>query len=182
MKNIIAFAGSNSLTSINKQLVTYTAAFLKEVEVTILDLNDFSIPIYSIDIENNDGIPQQAERFLNTIQNADGLLISLAEHNGNFTAVFKNLYDWMSRIDKNIWKNIPMLLMSTSPGGGGASSVMSIAKQGFPHMGGDVVADFSLPNFYDNFKSNELINTELKETLLNTVVVFENALKPKING
>ena len=31
MKNIIAFAGSNSKKSINKQLVIYASGFLKEV-------------------------------------------------------------------------------------------------------------------------------------------------------
>ena len=31
MKNIIAFAGSNSKTSINKQLATYAASLVEEI-------------------------------------------------------------------------------------------------------------------------------------------------------
>ena len=38
MKNIIAFAGSNSENSINKQLVTYVANQVKDVEIKVLDL------------------------------------------------------------------------------------------------------------------------------------------------
>ena len=48
---IVAFAGSNSTTSINKQLVTYASSLLTDRDVEILDFNDYYIPTYSIDIE-----------------------------------------------------------------------------------------------------------------------------------
>ena len=64
MKSIIVFAGSNSKTSINKQLATYTASFLNDVEVKVLDLNDFNLPMYGIDYENDHGIPDNANTFL----------------------------------------------------------------------------------------------------------------------
>lgn len=51
MKNILAFAGSNSSNSINKQLATYAASLVKDANTKILDLNDFELPIYSIDLE-----------------------------------------------------------------------------------------------------------------------------------
>ena len=38
---IIAFAGSNSLTSINKQLVSYAVSLFKEADAEVLDLNDY---------------------------------------------------------------------------------------------------------------------------------------------
>lgn len=169
MKKIVAFAGSNSKQSINKELAIYASSLLKEVEVTILDLNDFPIPIYGIDEENTNGIPKKATEFLEIIHNANGIILSLAEHNGNFSAVFKNMYDWMSRIEKKVWNNIPMLLMATSPGARGGASVLTIAKNGFPHLGGNIVADFSLPKFYDNFKdgiiTDDVLNVQLKEAV-----------------
>lgn len=176
MKNIIAFAGSSSKNSINKQLAAYAAGLLKDTKTELLDLNDFPLPIYSIDEEIANGIPQNAQTFLNKIHKSDGVVLSLAEHNGNFSAAFKNMYDWMSRIQKNLWNQIPMLLMSTSPGGNGAKSVLGIAKNGFPHMGGNVIADFSLPNFNANFLEGRLINDSLKDELLEAVSKFEKVI------
>lgn len=176
MKNIIAFGGSNSKKSINKELATYTAALIGEVETLVLDLNDFPLPVYGIDEETRNGIPENAQKFFNLLQNANGIVLSLAEHNGNFTVAFKNMFDWMSRINQKLWNNVPMLLMATSPGGRGGASVLSIAKNGFPHMGGDIVADFSLPNFYDNFKEGIIVDEVLKTELKEVVKKFKSSL------
>lgn len=169
MKKLVVFAGSNSVKSINKQLAVYASSFFNNIEISVLDLNDFVLPVYGIDEETNNGIPKKASELLKEIHSADGIILSLAEHNGNFSAVFKNAYDWMSRIQQKLWNNIPMLLMATSPGGRGGASVLSIAKAGFPYMGGVIIADFSLPSFSENFKEgsivNEVYNKQLKEAV-----------------
>ena len=108
MKNIIAFAGSNSSDSINKKLAIYAANLVEEAKVTILDLNNFELPIYSKDLEAQEGIPDNAKKFLNYIKQTDGIVLSLAENNGAYSAVFKNLFDWMSRIDGKLWSSKPM--------------------------------------------------------------------------
>ena len=176
MKKIIAFAGSNSRTSINKQLVTYAVSLIDNTEKIILDLNDYELPLYGIDLENEIGIPKNAQRFLDEIKSADGIIISLAEHNGAYATVFKNLFDWMSRIDGKLWSEIPMLLMATSPGGRGGASVLEIAKGRFPHMGGNIVADFSLPFFGKNFIDNEIVDEQLNEGLETAVEVLQQAV------
>ena len=176
MKKIIAFAGSNSKNSINKQLAIYAANLVEEVNVSVLDLNDFPLPVYGIDVETENGIPENATKFLNEIKDSDGVVLSLAEHNGNFSVAFKNIFDWMSRIDQKLWNNKPILVMATSPGGRGGASVLSIAKNGFPHMGGNVVADFSLPKFYDNFKEGKITNEELNNQLIAAVKEFKSSL------
>ncbi len=134
MKNIVAFAGSNSKNSINKDLATYASSMVNDVRVSVLDLNDYELPLYSIDLENEHGIPDNALKFLELIRSSDGILLSLAEHNGAYSAAFKNIFDWMSRIDNNLWSNKPMLLMATSPGGRGGLSVLEIAKGKLPRM------------------------------------------------
>ncbi|CAL2082303.1 NAD(P)H-dependent FMN reductase [Tenacibaculum sp. 190524A02b] len=177
MKKIIVLAGSNSKNSINKQLATYTAGLLtKEAELKILDLNDYLMPIYSVDEESEKGIPEIAKKLLETIHTSDGIILSLAEHNGNFTAAFKNVYDWMSRIQQKLWNNIPMLLMATSPGGRGGASVLGIAKAGFPYMGGNIISSFSLPSFGQNFIENKIVNQELKSDLEVVVKQFEEVI------
>lgn len=127
----------------------------RNAEVTDLDLRDFHLPIYSSDLEESDGIPVDAQRFLNTIKSHDAIVISMAEHNGSYTAAFKNLYDWTSRIEYAVWSGKPMLLLSTSPGGRGGATVMAAAEATFPRMGADLKATFSLPSFYDNFSDED---------------------------
>lgn len=176
MKHIIAFAGSNSKDSINKQLATYTASLVNKAKVTVLDLNDFELPLYGIDLENEHGIPDNAKAFLGQIKSSDGIVLSLAEHNGAYATVFKNIFDWMSRIDGKLWSNKPMLLMATSPGARGGATVLEIAKGRFPYMGGNIVADFSLPSFFDNFKEGKILDQTLSAKLTTAVKTFEASL------
>ncbi|MEH6536101.1 MAG: NAD(P)H-dependent oxidoreductase [Psychroserpens sp.] len=176
MKNIITFAGSNSKSSINKQLAVYASSLVKDTEVTVLDLNDFELPIYGMDYEIEHGIPDNAHKFLELIKTSDGIVLALAEHNGAYAAVFKNIFDWMSRIEGKLWSDKPMLLMATSPGGRGGATVLEIAKGSFPHMGGNIAADFSLPSFSQNFSDGKIMNEELKEQLNQKVAIFQNNL------
>lgn len=176
MKRIIAFAGSNSKNSINKQLVGYTAQQLQSVTTEVLDLNDYELPIYGIDHEREHGIPENAQRFLDEIKSSDGMILSLAEHNGAYSTAFKNLFDWMSRIDGKLWSDKPMFLIATSPGGRGGASVLEIAKSRFPHMGGNIVAEFSLPSFGQNFSDAGITDAALRKTFENSVAAFERVL------
>ena len=176
MKNILVFAGSNSKTSINKQLATYAAQQLENVELNIVDLNDYELPIYGIDLENAQGIPANATKFVELIGNSDGIVVSAAEHNGSYTAVFKNLIDWMSRANKNFWQEKPMLLMATSPGKRGGMSVLETVKKSFPFFGAKVVADYSLPLFNANFAEGKITNKELDESLKEAVAKLQQAL------
>lgn len=176
MKKIIAFAGSNSKQSINKQLASYTASLVEDTNIEILDLNDFELPLYGIDYEIAHGIPDNAKVFLEKIKSSDGIVLSLAEHNGAYATVFKNIFDWMSRIDGKLWSDKPMLLMATSPGARGGATVLEIAIGRFPYMGGNIIADFSFPSFNDNFSNSKIINEDLKKDLLHKVELFSKAL------
>ncbi|MUU77254.1 NADPH-dependent FMN reductase [Winogradskyella endarachnes] len=176
MKTIIAFAGSNSKRSINKQLASYTANLVSNVNVEILDLNDYQLPLYSVDFEQDNGLPNVAERFVEMIKKSDGIILSLAEHNGAYTAVFKNLFDWMSRVEQKTFQNKPMLLMATSPGARGGATVLEIAKGRFSYHNAQIVGEFSLPSFYENFSEGKINNDTLNEELLVQVRQFEEAL------
>ena len=114
MKKIIAFGASSSKTSINKQLATYTANQFQNVSVEILDLNDYEMPIYSVDKEKENGIPQLAHDFYSKLGSADLIIISFAEHNGAYFAAFKNIFDWASRINGKTFQEKPMLFSRCS--------------------------------------------------------------------
>ena len=172
-KKIIAFGGSSSKNSINKKLATYTAKQFKDTEVEILDLNDFEMPLFSVDKEEN-GFPEEAQKFLNKIKEADLIVVSLAEHNGNYSVAFKNILDWSSRINNKIFQGKKMLLMATSPGGRGGKSVIEIAKDRFPRHDANLVGTFSLPSFYENFDTdNGIINEDLKNELLEIIKTID---------
>lgn len=176
MKQIIAFAGSTSKASINKQLVTYTASLVDNAQATVLDLNDFSLPLFSVDLQKEQGIPDNALKFLDYIKNSDGIVVSLAEHNGAYSAAFKNIFDWMSRAEQKLFMDKPMLLMATSTGGRGGASVLEIAKDRFPRHSANVVATFSLPLFNDNFSDGKISNDDLNSDLKSAVLTFKNSL------
>jgi NAD(P)H-dependent FMN reductase len=176
MKKIIALGGSNSKKSINKSLAIFAANKIDNAEVIVADLNDYELPLYGIDRETESGFPEDIKRLNDLLNSADGLVISLAEHNGTYSTAFKNALDWLSRLDKEVWKNKPMLLMACSPGGRGGSSVLQAAKSSFPHLGGNIVADFSLPSFYDNFSENGLSNEELNKELNQKIEMLQEAI------
>ena len=150
-KHVIAFAASNSRRSINRQLVTYACGLLEDARVEILDLNDYELPLFSVDREDELGQPESARAFLQKLNDADGIVISFAEHNGAYSAAYKNLYDWISRIQPKVYQDKPMVLLSTSPGARGGKSVLELASSQIPRFGGQVMASVSLPSFPENF-------------------------------
>ncbi len=173
MKKILAFAGSTSSTSINKQLATFAAENLENTSFDVIDLRDFSMPVYSTDEEQN-GFPENAIKFNSILNNYDGFILSLAEHNGSYTAAFKNIFDWSSRLEVNVFREKPLLLMATSPGPMGGKFVLAAAEQRFPRQGAKTITTFSLPSFYDNFKEGKIVNDDLLSILTTKVVEFES--------
>lgn len=164
---IIAFGGSNSTQSINKHLAAYAASLFENATVEVLDLNDFAMPVFSVDLEKEIGQHEMAQSFLNKLKEADILVVSMAENNGNYSVAFKNVFDWSSRIEKDVFQHKPMLLLATSPGGRGGASVLGIAETLFPRYGAEIKATFSLPAFGSNFdlKENKITNPELDQQL-----------------
>lgn len=174
---ILGFAGSNSKNSINKILLDYALGQIEGHDIKVVDLNDYEMPIYSIDRQQENGFPKEAEAFHQEIVNADAIVVTLAEHNGNFSVALKNILDWTSRIDMSFLKGKKMLVLSTSPGGYGGGNVMEVALKYFVHFaGGEVVGSSTFPSFYDNLKDGEIVNEELKATVTAQIEAFKNAL------
>lgn len=176
MKKVLAIGGSNSSKSINKVLATYIANQLEEVEVTALDWNEIELPLYGADLEEASGIHANAHKFLKMVANSDAVVLSMAEHNGLHAAAFKNLWDWSSRIDQKFWADKPMFLAATSPGGRGGIGVLNATKGIISHFGGNVIVEFSLPSFYDNFNDGKIGNDELAADLKQKINTFQKSI------
>lgn len=159
---ILAFAASNSRNSINRALVEYAVSNLlpkagPQAEVEFLDLNDYEMPIYSIDRQQENGIPQQAQDFFNRIGRSDALLISFAEHNGFASAAWKNIFDWMSRIDIKVWQDKPMVILAATPGPRAGEGVLTTQEKAAPFFGGEVRGRLGIGNWSEVWDSR--VNT-----------------------
>lgn len=178
MAAILAFAGSNSSTSINFALVKYTASLLAEHHVQLVNMANCPFPMYSEDYERENGFSNSLVELQGDIQKADGLIISVNEHNGNPSAYFKNLIDWLSRLDRKFLTDAKVLLMSTSKGRRGATGSLEVVKNIFPRFGAEIITTFSLPSFYDNFDKSrgQITNEELAVTHKKAVSTFLSKL------
>ena len=96
---ILAFAGSTRAASLNKLLVSEAAVLASAAgaRVTQIDLADYPLPVYDGDLEEEQGLPDNARKLKTQMIEHNGFLIAAPEHNGGITAVLKNAIDWVSR-------------------------------------------------------------------------------------
>lgn len=131
---ILAFAGSARADSLNKRLVLAASRDAREAgaEVTLVDLNDFPMPMYHGDLEARDGIPVSARSLRTLFRDHHGFLIASPENNASIPALLKNSIDWISRPDGGQNGLVPFqgkvaALLSASPGAlGGLRGLMHL--------------------------------------------------------
>lgn len=151
MSYIFGFSGSNSSTSINYKLVRYTVSLISEQDLRLLDMSKCPFPMYSEDYEREKGFSNSLIEFKNDIQDSKGIILSVNEHNSNPSAYFKNLIDWLSRVDRKFIDGKKLFLLSTSGGKRGGIGAHEVTEKLLTRFGATLVASFSLPNFHDNF-------------------------------
>ncbi|MDC6404638.1 MULTISPECIES: NADPH-dependent FMN reductase [Maribacter] len=170
MKKIIAFAGSNNPASINQKLIKYIIQEFPKSRIEFLDLKKYTLPIYSQEIEQK-GIPNQAKELFQLFTSAEGFILASPEHNGLPSAFLKNTIDWLSRIDQRFFGDKPLLLLSTSPGATGGSTHLEILANLVQRWGGQLVGQFSLGNFQQNFNDDtKSLNNSKEEYVLKNLV------------
>lgn len=124
MKKILAFAGSSRKQSYNKKLVAIAGRGAAEsgATVTVIDLGDFPAPLFSQDLEAEQGMPEKAREFKRLLIEHDGFLIASPEYNSAFSPLLKNMIDWASRKESD--DELPLMafkgkiaaIMAASPG------------------------------------------------------------------
>lgn len=99
---ILVFAGSARAQSLNKRLARVAAAAAEQAgaEVTLIDLDDYPLPVYHGDLEAREGVPGKARRLRELFVAHQGLLIASPENNASVPALLKKALDWMSRPDQ----------------------------------------------------------------------------------
>lgn len=182
---ILVFAASNSRKSINRRFALHAAQVLQDelaapVEIGCLDLIEYEMPTYSPEREAT-GVPQQAHDFYRKVGEADGMIISFAEHNGSYTAAFKNLFDWTSRIDRKVYQDKPIVMLATSPGKGGGQNVLKTAVEAAGFFGGDVTGSLSVGPFNQAFdqSTDRLTSPHDARALREALVLLHAAILPQ---
>lgn len=164
---ILAFGTSNNRRSINRALARYAAELVPGAAVEVVNIADYEMPLFSDEREQSLGQPAQAQAFYRKITETDALVTSFAEHNGSYTAAYKNLLDWTSRINRQVFQHKPAVYLATSPGPGGAANVLASAVDSANYFGAEVIASLSVPSFQKNFdeETGRMVNPEIEQQL-----------------
>ena len=174
-KKVLVIGTSNQAVSINKRLAAFASTLLHDCASEQIDMRAYEMPIFGSDRHKEEGIPDKAKEFSKMLTEYDGIIISLAEHNGSYTAAFKNLIDWVSVMEGKVWQHKPVLLLSASPGPNGAIIVLRLAEDYFPHMGAQVSGVFSLGSFSEKFNDERgVTDVEKLVELQEKVAAFES--------
>lgn len=97
---ILVFAGSIRSGSYNAQLADMATKELvrADAEVTRISLADYPMPLFDADIEQRNGVPEQAKALKRMFQAHGGVFIASPEYNASVTPLLKNTLDWLSRL------------------------------------------------------------------------------------
>lgn len=131
--NILVFAGSTRRESLNRRLARAAARAVDAAggRATLLELDDYPMPLLAGEYEAENGPPEHAFRLQEIIAAHAGLIIASPEHNHSISALLKNTLDWVSRTPRvrgaNPFAGKVAGILGTSPGGLGA-------LQGLDHL------------------------------------------------
>lgn len=150
---MLVIVGSNSSTSINEQL---TKAVLKELDLKneFIDLKSLNIPMFSEDLEREIKSPEGILFLLEKLATHQHIFIATNEHNGTVSAFFKNIFDWLSRIQLKFLANKKVFILSTSNGKRGGLGANETLQKLVTRFGCGVLEYYAFSAFSDNFDTN----------------------------
>ncbi len=151
---IVAFAGSARRESLNRKLLAEVAAAVRAAggETTLVDLNDYVLPLYHGDLEDASGLPDNAVRLIALLRGHDALLIASPAYKSQLTPLLKNTIDWCTRADDDPFVGKAAAVVSASPGAFGGIRSMTAARALLTHLGCHVIpAQCILPNAHKAF-------------------------------
>jgi len=104
---ILAFAASARRESLNRKFLALAVQAAREAgaDVTLVDLNEFALPLYHGDLEDAQGLPTNAVKLIGLVGEHHALLIASPEYNSMVTPLLKNTLDWCSRAETNPFEN-----------------------------------------------------------------------------
>src|SRR4029434_4635720 len=162
---ILAFSGSARSGSFNKKLIAIgvDAARAAGAEVMLLDFRELPLPLYDGDLEEAQGLPDNAKKLKALMREHDGFLISAPEYNSSITPLLKNAIDWASREESApepalvCYRGKTAALLSASPGGLGGIRGLVHVRSILGNIGVYVHPDqVSISSAYEAFENGKL--------------------------
>lgn len=177
MIKVLAFSGSGRKDSVNKKVVAVAAKGAEEAgaQVTIVNLEDFDMPIFTEDLEAEQGMHPGGQKFKELLMEHDGFLISCPEYNSSYSALFKNAIDWASRKvgDEKVleaYKGKVAGIMAASPGGLGGMRVLVTLRMLMENLGTMVLpTQKAVSGAFKLFDEAGQINDEKTEKALKSI-------------
>ena len=138
-------------------------------QVTVIDLADYSLPVFNEDLEAAEGMPAPAQQLKDLFLAHQGLLIAAPEYNSSITAALKNAIDWVSRPGKGeaplaAYDGKIAALMSASPGGLGGLRGLVTVRSILGNIKVTVLPDqVAIPKAYEVFDDNGALRDSKKQ-------------------
>lgn len=184
MPKILAFSGSIRRDSLNRTLISAAVDATRAAggAVTLLDLADYPLPLYDGDLEDREGLPDNAQRLKALFKDHDAFLIASPEYNSSIPPLLKNTLDWVSREWQGEsgllpYQNKVAALMSASPGALGGMRMLPHLRQVLNTLGVLVLpGQFALPRADTGFVDGAVKSPARLHALVLELVRTTNAL------
>jgi NAD(P)H-dependent FMN reductase len=98
--NILVFAGSIRTGALSQKLAALVAKELSllDIDVNLISLGDYPMPMYDGDLEAREGAPESAKKLRRMMHAHRGIFIVTPEYNASIPPLLKNTLDWVSRV------------------------------------------------------------------------------------
>jgi chromate reductase, NAD(P)H dehydrogenase (quinone) len=168
---VLCFAGSLRRGSVNKKLVKIAMQGAQEggAQVTYMDLSDYPLPLYDGDLEEAQGLPENARKLKALLKQHDAFILACPEYNSSITAVLKNVIDWASRPEPGeemlaCFRGKVAALMSASPGALGGLRGLVPVRSILENIGTMVLPDqATVPSAQDAFNEDGSLKDDKKQ-------------------
>lgn len=177
---LLFLAGSAREASLNKRLAKLGARIAEAngIPATFADLSDYPLPLYNGDLQDSQGIPDNAMKLEALMKVHPGIFIACPEYNASITPLLKNTLDWISRIRREgeeplaVFKTRVFALGAASPGGmGGIRGLVTVRTVLEMGLGALVLPDqFLLPRALEAFDDHEHLQSKEQQEQFKTLL------------
>lgn len=175
---LLLMAASLRKGSLNKKVIRNVVRLATKEghDVNELSFNDFDLPLYNADLNEEIGVPPAAQTFISLMDEHDALILSSPEYNFSTPGTLKNFIDWVSRGTPSPWEGRQILLLSASPALAGGNRGLLATRVPLECCGAFVFPKmFSLPDAGHAFNDDDTLKDP--SHLLKMLRAFTDHLK-----
>ncbi|WP_345991741.1 NAD(P)H-dependent oxidoreductase [Sulfurimonas sp. HSL-1716] len=139
MKTLILLASSGENLKLALRLQEQAATL--DAEAEIVNIMKLKLPLYDMDVEINEGIPQKVYALMEKMKEVDSYIVVAPTYNGSIPPVLSNAVAWISRADADfrVLFNERIILMC-SHSNSDCSGVFLAMRQQFNKLGSIVLS------------------------------------------